>query len=125
GEDVPSTADADLVMTMDCLHDMPRPDLAMAAIRGVIAAEGTWLVKEVKSSPEWSMNLRNPMLAMMYSTSVASCMSSAMSTPDGLGLGTLGLDPATLEAMATEAGFTRFTMHDLGDPTNLYYEIRP
>ncbi|MDP6176639.1 MAG: methyltransferase domain-containing protein [Acidimicrobiales bacterium] len=125
GEDVPSTADADLVMTMDCLHDMPRPDLAMAAIRGVIAAEGTWLVKEIKSSPEWSMNLRNPMLAMMYSTSVASCMSSAMSTPDGLGLGTLGLDPATLEAMATEAGFTRFTMHDLGDPTNLYYEIRP
>jgi hypothetical protein len=48
-----------------------------------------------------------------------------MSTPDGLGLGTLGLDPATLEEMVTEAGFTRFTMHDLNDPTNLYYEIRP
>ena len=124
-EDVSATADADLVMTMDCLHDMPRPDLAMTAIRGAIAAGGTWLVKEIKSSPEWSLNLRNPMLAMMYSTSVASCMSSAMSTPDGLGLGTLGLDPVTLEEMVTEAGFTRFTMHDLNDPTNLYYEIRP
>jgi len=65
------------------------------------------------------------MLAMMYSTSVASCMSSAMSTPDGLGLGTLGLDPVTLEAMVKEAGFTQFTMHDLDDPTNLYYEIKP
>ncbi len=125
GEEVAPTADVDLVMTMDCLHDMPRPDLAMAAIRGAIADDGTWLVKEIKSSPEWSENLRNPMLAMMYSTSVASCMSSAMSTPDGMGLGTLGLDPVTLEAMVTEAGFTRFAMHDLDDPTNLYYEVRP
>ncbi|MCP4848950.1 MAG: methyltransferase domain-containing protein, partial [Verrucomicrobiaceae bacterium] len=29
GEDVPPTADVDLMMTLDCLHDMPRPDLAM------------------------------------------------------------------------------------------------
>ena len=124
-EEVPQVGEVDLVMTMDCLHDMPRPDLAMAAIRGAISVEGTWIVKEIKSSSEWSRNLRNPMLAMMYSTSVASCMSSAMSTPDGLGLGTLGLDPVTLEAMVKEAGFTQFTMHDLDDLTNLYYEIKP
>ena len=65
------------------------------------------------------------MLAMMYSTSVASCMSSAMSSEDGLGLGTLGMNPAVLESMVAAAGFTRFAMHDLDDPTNLYYEVRP
>jgi 2-polyprenyl-3-methyl-5-hydroxy-6-metoxy-1,4-benzoquinol methylase len=48
GEELPATADVDLVMTLDCLHDMPRPDLAMAAIRGGIADDGTWLVKEIK-----------------------------------------------------------------------------
>jgi len=48
-----------------------------------------------------------------------------MSSADGLGLGTLGMNPAVLESMVTEAGFTRFAMHDLDDPTNLYYEIRP
>jgi trans-aconitate methyltransferase len=125
GEDLPATADVDLVMTLDCLHDMPRPDLAMAAIRGAIADDGTWLVKEIRSSPEWGKNLRNPMLAMMYSTSVATCMASAMSTPDGLGLGTLGLDPVTLEGMVVEAGFSRFLQHQVDDPTNLYYEVRP
>jgi hypothetical protein len=24
-----------------------------------------------------------------------------------------------------EAGFTRFTLHDFDDPSNLYYEVRP
>ncbi|MBI00729.1 MAG: hypothetical protein CL467_09105 [Acidimicrobiaceae bacterium] len=125
GEDVPATGDVDLVMTLDCLHDMPRPDLAMGAIRSAIAEDGTWLIKEIKSAPEWARNLRNPMLAMMYSTSVATCMASAMSTEDGLGLGTLGLNPVRLEEMVAEAGFTRFAMHDFEDPTNLYYEVRP
>ena len=124
GEEVPPTGDVDLMLTLDCLHDMPRPDLAMAAIRRAVADDGTWLVKEIRSAPEWGRNLRNPMLAMMYSTSVASCMASAMSTPDGLGLGTLGLDPVTLEAMVTEAGFSQFTLHEVEDPTNLYYEVR-
>ena len=125
GEDLPATGDVDLVMTLDCLHDMPRPDRAMAAIRSTIADDGTWLVKEIRSSGEWGKNLRNPMLAMMYSTSVTTCMASAMSTPDGMGLGTLGLDPVTLEAMVTEAGFRNFTRHQVDDPTNLYYEVRP
>ena len=38
---------------------------------------------------------------------------------------TLGMNPAVLESMVTEAGFSRFAMHDLDDPTNLYYEVRP
>ena len=125
GEDLPATGDVDLVMTLDCLHDMPRPDLSMAAIRESIATDGVWLVKEIRSSPDWQKNRRNPVLAMMFAASVSTCMASAMSTPDGMGLGTLGLDPATLAGMATAAGFTRFVQHEVDDPTNLYYEIRP
>ena len=125
GEELPPAGDADLIMTLDCLHDMPRPDLAMRAIRQAISDDGTWLIKEIKSSPDWSKNRRNPMLAMMYATSVASCMSSAMSSTDGLGLGTLGMNPTVVESMVTEAGFTRFSLYDLDDPTNLYYEVRP
>ena len=125
GEDLPATGDVDLVMTLDCLHDMPRPDLAMAAIREAIATDGVWLAKEIRSSPDWQKNRRNPVLAMMFAASVSTCMASAMSTPDGMGLGTLGLDPATLAEMVTAAGFTRFVQHEVDDPTNLYYDIRP
>nr|MBA3303701.1 methyltransferase domain-containing protein [Acidimicrobiia bacterium] len=115
----------DLVLTFDCLHDMTRPAEAVAAIRRVVAPDGTWLVKDIRSAPEWAANQANPMLAMLYGFSVASCMSSALSEPGGAGLGTLGFNPDVAEAMVRKAGFTRFAMHDFDDPANLYYEVRP
>jgi hypothetical protein len=65
------------------------------------------------------------MLAMFFGFSIASCMSSALSEPDGAGLGTLGLPPRALKQLTRDAGFTRFQMHDFEDPANLYYEIQP
>ena len=60
----------------------------MKAIRGGMKDDGTWLVKDIKCHAVFEKNMRNPMLAMMYGFSVSSCMSSALSEPDGMGLGT-------------------------------------
>jgi len=65
------------------------------------------------------------MLAMFFGFSISACMASATSEPGGAGLGTVGLNGELLESMARAAGFTRFTVHDVEDPANLYYEIRP
>jgi hypothetical protein len=54
-----------------------------------------------------------------------SCMSSAMSEPNGEGLGTLGLSAAKAESMATEAGFTKFRKLDVDHSVNAFYEVRP
>ncbi|MFV2089729.1 MAG: hypothetical protein ACC642_03660, partial [Pseudomonadales bacterium] len=62
---------------------------------------------------------------MFYGFSVSACMSSALSEPDGAGLGTLGFNPAVAERMTKEGGFSRFRLHDFEDPSNLYYEVRP
>jgi SAM-dependent methyltransferase len=115
----------DLILTLDCLHDMPDPAGAMKAVRRAIHPEGTWLIKEIRSSSRWSDLTRNPILALLYGTSVSCCMSSALSEPGGAGLGTLGLPPERAEQMCLEAGFTRFVTHDFDDPANLYYEVRP
>ena len=123
-ESIPDSHNADFVMTLDCLHDMPRPDIALKAIHGALKDDGTLLVKEIKSSATWTDNLRNPVLALMYATSITTCLSSAMSDTDTLGLGTLGLHPELLSVMIKEAGFTSFHQHKIEDPTNLYYEIR-
>lgn len=125
GEEVPPEPRYDLVITFDCLHDMTRPDLVMAAIRRAIDEDGTWLVKEIRSHPDFEKNLRNPMLALLYGFSVSSCMSSALSEPGGMGLGTVGLHPVKAREMTRQAGFTRFEEHDFEDPANLYYEVRP
>jgi 2-polyprenyl-3-methyl-5-hydroxy-6-metoxy-1,4-benzoquinol methylase len=124
-EQLPGSGGYGLVLTFDCLHDMTRPDAVATAIRRAIANDGTWLVKEIRCADTWDANRRNPMLAMFLGFSIASCMSSALSEPDGAGLGTIGLPPGAMEQLARSAGFTRFRMHDFEDPANLYYEIRP
>ena len=65
------------------------------------------------------------MAAMMYGTSVLTCMSSALSEPGGLGLGTLGLHADLARKLAEEAGFTRFETLDLGHPVNAFYVVKP
>jgi 2-polyprenyl-3-methyl-5-hydroxy-6-metoxy-1,4-benzoquinol methylase len=124
-EALPADHRYDVILTLDCIHDMPHPAEAMTAIRAAIRPDGTWLIKDIRSAPSWQDNLRNPVLAMMYGMSVASCMSSAMSEPGGAGLGTLGFHPELAGRMCREAGFSRFTVHDFDDPANLYYEVRP
>jgi SAM-dependent methyltransferase len=125
GEALPDEARFDFILTFDCIHDMPHPSRVIAAIRRAIRPDGTWLIKDIRSQPRFEDNLRNPMLAMLYGFSVSACMSSALSEPDGAGLGTLGFNPEVAEKMVREAGFTRFLEHDFEDPANLYYEVRP
>lgn len=124
-EDLPDDGTFDLVLTFDCLHDMARPDRAARAVRAAIADDGTWLIKDIRSTGDFDRDRRNPLLPLFYGFSVASCLQSALSEPDGLGLGTLGLHPARAEQLTRDAGFSRFSTHDFGDAANLYYEVRP
>lgn len=124
-EDLPAAPTFDLVLTFDCLHDMTRPDDALAAIRGALRDDGTLLVKEIKCADTLEQNRANPMLAMMLGFSVTSCMSSATSEPGGMGLGTVGLPESKLRELATQAGFGSVVRHDPGEPSNVYYEVRP
>lgn len=115
----------DVVTAFDCLHDMARPDLALASIRSVLEDDGLLLVKDIKTAPTFDEQQKNPMLAMMYGLSVMSCLPSGMATDDGMALGNQGLPADKLEDLVRAAGFTGFVVHDLKDPVNLYYEVTP
>jgi len=125
GEALPKQATFDFLITFDCLHDMTRPTEVIASIRKSMRTDGTWLIKDIRSAPDFKENLRNPLLAMFYGFSVSACMSSALSEPDGAGLGTLGFNPEVAREMVMGAGFTRFQQYDFNDPSNLYYTARP
>ena len=123
---LPDDARFGFVTTFDCLHDMTRPAEVIEAIRRSMAADGTWLVADIKAQPSYEENVaKNPMAAMMYGFSVMVCMSSSLSEPDGAGLGTLGLHAGLLEEFARQAGFTRFEPIDFGHPVNAFYVVRP
>jgi len=114
------------ITTFDCLHDMTDPASAMHQIRQALSDDGLWLVADIKSKESYEANAeKNPMAALMYGTSVLTCMSSSLSEPGGLGLGTLGLHEGLLRQMAAEAGFTRFEILDLGHPVNAFYVVQP
>ncbi|MHB8328500.1 MAG: methyltransferase domain-containing protein [Acidimicrobiales bacterium] len=123
-EALPIEETFDFVVTLDCLHDMTRPTETIAGIRRSIKHDGTWLIKDIRCAARAKDNIGNPMAAMMYGFSIASCMSSALSEPNGAGFGTLGLHPELLSQLCGEAGFSRFQVHDFDEPANLYYEVR-
>ncbi len=123
---LPSNASLDFVTTFDCIHDMTHPQEMMNAIRASLKPDGTWLLVDIKALDTFEQNAKkNPMAALMYGISVLSCMSSALSEPDGAGLGTLGLSENRAREMASMAGFTRFRRLPVEHSVNAFYEVRP
>jgi 2-polyprenyl-3-methyl-5-hydroxy-6-metoxy-1,4-benzoquinol methylase len=123
---LPTDNSVDLITTFDCIHDMTHPQQMMSMIREAISDDGTWLLVDIKARDTFGENaLKNPMAPLMYGVSVLSCMSSAMSAPDGEGLGTLGLPESKAREMSAAAGFTRFRKLDVDHSVNAFYEIRP
>ncbi len=115
----------DLITTFDCIHDMTHPTETIGAIRRSLKPDGTWFVADVHGSPRFEQNVEQGSVAgMFYGFSVICCMRSALSTPDGEGLGTLGFCEPVARDMSRAAGFTRFEKHDFDNPVNDYYEIR-
>jgi SAM-dependent methyltransferase len=123
---LPDDGSLDLVTAFDCVHDMTHPADVMRAIRRALRPDGTWLLVDIKALDTFEENMnKNPMASLMYGISVMSCMSSALSSPGGAGLGTLGLPESKARAMALEAGFTRFRRLDIEHSVNSFYEVRP
>jgi len=126
GEALPDEPTYDLIITFDCIHDMTHPTATISAIRRSLDADGTWFVADVHGGESFEKNLEEqPFAGMFYGFSVICCMRSALATPDGEGLGTLGFHEGVAHRMSAEAGCTRFVKHDFDNPVNDYYEIRP
>lgn len=122
---LPPDASFDFVLTWDCLHDMTDPAGAMRTIRGAIKPDGTWLIVDINGMPTPAENYTQPLSALLYSFSVLDCLACSTSVEGGAGLGTLGLPEPVARKMTADAGFTRFTVRDFGNPLNSFYEVRP
>jgi 2-polyprenyl-3-methyl-5-hydroxy-6-metoxy-1,4-benzoquinol methylase len=123
---LPDDGSLDLVCTFDCMHDMTRPFDVAAAIRRSLSDNGTWLMVEINGLPTFAENAAlNPMASLLYGASVLTCLSSAMSEPNGAGFGTLGMHQDAARGLAERAGFTRFRRLAIDHPANAFYQIRP
>ncbi|MEY2628157.1 MAG: hypothetical protein RJB08_1916, partial [Actinomycetota bacterium] len=125
-EALPQNGRFGFVTTFDCIHDMTKPSEMVRLIRRAVSEDGVWLLVDIKALDTMEQNVaKNPMAALMYGISVLSCMASALSEPNGEGLGTLGLPPSRAEALAREAGFSTFATLEIPHSVNAFYEVRP
>ncbi|GBF93911.1 transcriptional regulator [Raphidocelis subcapitata] len=123
---LPAAPAFDFVLVNDALHDMTRPDQVLAALRGALQPDGLFLICDIASLGPPAANIEgHPMGACMYAFSVSCCLSSGLSEPGGLGLGTLGFHREVAERMAKEAGFSSFEPLDWESSMNAYYLVRP
>jgi 2-polyprenyl-3-methyl-5-hydroxy-6-metoxy-1,4-benzoquinol methylase len=121
---MPGRGTVDFVTTFDCIHDMTSPQEMVNHISEMLAENGRWLLVDIKAHDTFEGNVAgNPMASLMYGISVLSCMSSALSEPQGAGLGTLGLPEPVAREMAFEAGFSTFTRLDIEHSVNAFYEV--
>jgi SAM-dependent methyltransferase len=124
-EAMPAEPTFDLITTFDVIHDSTHPQSLLNGIHAALKDDGTYLCEDIRSFPEFEQNLQdNPMAGLMYGFSIMVCMSSALSTPDGAGLGTLGFNEKVAIEMTELAGFSRFRRLDFDNPLNNYYEVR-
>jgi 2-polyprenyl-3-methyl-5-hydroxy-6-metoxy-1,4-benzoquinol methylase len=125
-DDLTDLDDVDLLLTLDVLHDLPRPGAAVRAARSCLADDGVWFVADIKTRGGLEENRAIPVLPLMYGMSILYCMSSAMSEPNGAGLGTLGLTEDVFAELAHAGGFGGPVPREFEvDPLNRYYELRP
>lgn len=124
-DDLVDLSGVDLLLTLDVIHDLPRPGAAVAAARACLADDGVWLVADIKTRGGLEENRKIPVLPLMYGMSILYCMSSAMSEPGGAGLGTLGLTTDVFERLTDAVGFSSVRTREFEiDPLNRYFEVR-
>ena len=112
----------DLVVSMDCLHDMGDPVGAATHVKESLKPGGTWMLVEPFAGDKVEDNL-NPVGRLFYSVSTLVCTQASLAQEVGTALGAQAGE-ARLREVATRAGFTRFR-RATQTPFNLVFEVRP
>ena len=94
----------DLVLALECIHDMGDPVPVLAAMRSMVAPGGTVVVMDERVGEEFTGE-DDPVERMMYGFSLMCCLADGRAHGPSVATGTV-MRPATLERYAADAGFS-------------------
>ena len=95
----------DLVTAFECIHDMPHPVPVLATMRAIVDEGGAVMVMDEGVAESFTAP-GDDLERLMYGFSTLVCLPDGMAHPDSVGTGTV-MRPSTMEAYATDAGFTK------------------
>ena len=113
----------DLVTIFEAVHDMARPAEVLAAARRLLAPGGAVLIGDERVAERFTAP-GDEAERLFYGYSVVACLANGLADPPSVGTGTV-LRPAALEAIAREAGFTRFTVLPTEHEPFRFYRLDP
>ena len=121
-EDLPNEERFDLILAIDCVHDMTDPVGALRVLRQRLNAEGSVFWSEPTGSHE-PMRNRNPIGKMRSALSPYHCLTVSLAA-GGAGLGTI-IGESGARSLASEAGFETFEKLDIQNPMQQFFLLKP
>jgi SAM-dependent methyltransferase len=97
----------DVVLAVECVHDMAHPVEVLAAARAAAAPDAIVLVVDEAAAPVLGAP-GDELQRLFYGFSLAICLPDSLSHPGSVATGTV-MRPSTLDAYAREAGFAGAT----------------
>ena len=119
---LPAEQSYDLVMALECLHDMPDPVSVLAAMRGRVAADGTVFVMDERAAHTFTGE-GDDIERLLYGWSTLICLPDSMAHPGSVATGTV-MRPETLRRYATAAGFSEVEILPLENALWRFYRLR-
>lgn len=113
----------DLVLALECVHDMSDPVAALRTMRRLARQDGTVLVVDERVASEFtpSAGLTE---RLMYGFSILHCLPVGMADQPSAGTGTV-MRAGTLTSYAKEAGFRDVEILAIENPLFRFYRLRP
>lgn len=113
----------DLITGFECLHDMPHPVPALAAMRRLAGEAGTVLIADMKAADRFTVP-GDDLERLLYGFSLLICLPDSMSTPGSTGTGTV-LRPGAVRDYAVQAGYTRVDTLPIEHDLWRFYHLHP
>jgi ubiquinone/menaquinone biosynthesis C-methylase UbiE len=109
----------DLVLALECIHDLAKPVEALAAMRRLARPDGFVVVADNAVDEAFSAP-GGPVERLVYGSSVLVCLPTGRAHEHSAGTGAV-MRPSTFERYAREAGFTSVGVADVPHPFWRFY----
>ncbi len=121
-EELDATAPFDLIVAIDCIHDMRDPVGVLRRIRRLLAPGGLFFWSEPTGSADPLEN-RDSLARLRQALSLYHCLTVSLAE-EGAGLGTL-IGESGARQLAEQAGFGTFEVLPIDSPAQMFYGLRP
>lgn len=111
----------DLVLALECVHDMADPVSVLAAMKRLAAPGGTVLVMDEKVGEHFTGE-PDPIEQLVYGFSLVCCLPDGRNAPRSAATGAV-MRPPTLARYATEAGFAGIEILPLENDFFRFYRL--